>query len=291
MPAAPIGWFLPEDVPGRKDSEGSTGSRSLSQRRRMRQSHYTLREEVCKPVQHPEKEDSRDRPGLASPYLCLPNMPENGQSENADRKDPRHSSARHTCHENGGPLRKPLFGVSPMGLIGAGSFLIELDGNWLTSGWQLLTLIHVDQHADTLPEHAGMSLTYWLIGGFPSLSIRIGAIAINDMTATIGQKPYVTHAKKSIATFKLREGALTTLNSRQESLRERVELIHHRGIAEPIFMNNLFPTDGTSRWRQERISPCNEQGECDEQKKCGLLVQGPIQKSRVPMKQRLLTEG
>lgn len=51
-----------------------------------------------------------------------------------------------------------------------------------------------------------MSLTYWLIGGFPSLSIRIGAIAINDMTATIGQKPYVTHAKKSIATFKLREG-------------------------------------------------------------------------------------
>ena len=53
-----------------------------------------------------------------------------------------------------------------------------------------------------------MSLTYWLIGGFPSLSIRIGAIAINDMTATItiGQKPYVTHAKKSIATLKLREG-------------------------------------------------------------------------------------
>lgn len=30
--------------------------------------------------------------------------------------------------------------------------------------------------------------------------------AINDMTAIIGQKPYVTHAKKSIATFKLREG-------------------------------------------------------------------------------------
>jgi len=55
-------------------------------------------------------------------------MPENGKSENADRKDPRHSSARHTCHENGGPLRKPPFGVSPMGLIGAGSFLIELDG-------------------------------------------------------------------------------------------------------------------------------------------------------------------
>lgn len=54
-----------------------------------------------------------------------------------------------------------------------------------TSGWQLLTLIHVDQHADTLPEHAGMSLTYWLIGRFPSLSIRIGAIAINEMTATI----------------------------------------------------------------------------------------------------------
>lgn len=84
---------------------------------------------------------------------------------------------------------------------------------------------------------------------------------------------------------------LTTLNSRPESLREIVELIHHRGIAEPILMNNLFPTDGTSRWGQERISPCNEQGECDEQKKCGLLVQGPIQKSRVPIKQRLLTEG
>lgn len=48
-----------------------------------------------------------------------------------------------------------------------------------------------------------MSLTYWLIGGFPSLSI--GAIAINDMTATIGHKP---HANQSIATFKLREGML-----------------------------------------------------------------------------------
>ena len=65
MPAAPIGWFLPEDVPGRKDSEGSTGSRSLSQRRRMRQSHYTLREEVCKPVQHPEKE-------VLDESVCLP---------------------------------------------------------------------------------------------------------------------------------------------------------------------------------------------------------------------------
>ena len=30
--------------------------------------------------------------------------------------------------------------------------------------------------------------------------------AIADMTAITGQKPYVTHAKKSIATFKLREG-------------------------------------------------------------------------------------
>jgi len=82
----------------------------------------------------------------------------------------------------------------------------ELADLFSTSGWQLLTFIHVDQHADTLPEHAGMSLTYWLIGGFPYLSIRIGAIAINDITATIGQKPSVTHAKKSIATFKLREG-------------------------------------------------------------------------------------
>lgn len=30
--------------------------------------------------------------------------------------------------------------------------------------------------------------------------------AINDMTAITGQKPYTTYAKKSIATFKLREG-------------------------------------------------------------------------------------
>ena len=30
--------------------------------------------------------------------------------------------------------------------------------------------------------------------------------AINDMTCISGQKPYVTYAKKSIATFKLREG-------------------------------------------------------------------------------------
>jgi large subunit ribosomal protein L5 len=30
--------------------------------------------------------------------------------------------------------------------------------------------------------------------------------AINDLTAITGQKPYVTHAKKSIATYKLREG-------------------------------------------------------------------------------------
>lgn len=30
--------------------------------------------------------------------------------------------------------------------------------------------------------------------------------AINDMTIITGQKPYITYAKKSIATFKLREG-------------------------------------------------------------------------------------
>lgn len=30
--------------------------------------------------------------------------------------------------------------------------------------------------------------------------------AISDLTAITGQKPYTTHAKKSIATFKLREG-------------------------------------------------------------------------------------
>jgi len=30
--------------------------------------------------------------------------------------------------------------------------------------------------------------------------------AIKDMTAITGQKPYTTYAKKSIATFKLREG-------------------------------------------------------------------------------------
>lgn len=107
-------------------------------------------------------------------------------------------------------------------------------------------------------------------------------MGIIDHLATVGQ--YSTYAYVKLS-------QLTTLNSRPESLRERVELIHHRGIAEPIFIKNLFPTDGTSRWRQERISPCNEQGECDEQKKCGLLVQGPIQKSRVQMKQRQLTEG
>lgn len=109
-------------------------------------------------------------------------------------------------------------------------------------------------------------------------------MGIIDHLATAG--PYSTYAYVKLTWNR----QLTTLNSRPESLRERVELIHHRGIAEPIFIKNLFPTDGTSRWRQERISPCNEQGECDEQKKCGLLVQGPMKKSRVPMKQRLLTE-
>jgi large subunit ribosomal protein L5 len=54
--------------------------------------------------------------------------------------------------------------------------------------------------------------------------------AIADMTAITGQKPYVTHAKKSIATFKLREGMkigckVTLRKSRMYEFLERLVII------------------------------------------------------------------
>jgi len=54
--------------------------------------------------------------------------------------------------------------------------------------------------------------------------------AIADMTAITGQKPYATHAKKSIATFKLREGMkigckVTLRNDRMFEFLERLVIV------------------------------------------------------------------
>jgi len=54
--------------------------------------------------------------------------------------------------------------------------------------------------------------------------------AINDMTAITGQKPFVTHAKKSIAAFKLREGMklgckVTLRKSRMYEFLERLVIV------------------------------------------------------------------
>lgn len=53
---------------------------------------------------------------------------------------------------------------------------------------------------------------------------------ISDMTAITGQKPYATHAKKSIASFKLREGMkigckVTLRKSRMYDFLERLVLV------------------------------------------------------------------
>lgn len=125
----------------------------------------------------------------------------------------------------------------------------------------------------------GRKSGYLVLGGHLS-GARVGII---DHLATVG--PYSTYAYVKLTWNR----QLTTLNSRPESLRERVEFIHHRGIAEPIFMNNLFPrADGDRKGSPLAMSKASAM---NKKKKCGLLVQGPIQKSRVPMKQRLLTEG
>lgn len=71
------------------------------------------------------------RPCIARPIfvfqICLrtvsPKMP-------IERTQGIHQRGIHVMK---GPFRKPLFGVSPMGLIGAGSFLIELYGNLAVS--------------------------------------------------------------------------------------------------------------------------------------------------------------
>ena len=54
--------------------------------------------------------------------------------------------------------------------------------------------------------------------------------AISDLTMITGQKPYVTHAKKSIATFKLREGMkigckVTLRRDRMYEFLERVVIV------------------------------------------------------------------
>lgn len=54
--------------------------------------------------------------------------------------------------------------------------------------------------------------------------------AVADMTAITGQKPYITHAKKSIATFKLREGMkigckVTLRNDRMFEFLERLVIV------------------------------------------------------------------
>jgi large subunit ribosomal protein L5 len=54
--------------------------------------------------------------------------------------------------------------------------------------------------------------------------------AIKDMTAITGQKPYTTYAKKSIATFKLRQGMkigckVTLRRSRMYEFLERLTMI------------------------------------------------------------------
>lgn len=61
--------------------------------------------------------------------------------------------------------------------------------------------------------------------------------AINDMTAITGQKPYTTHAKKSIATFKLREGMklgckVTLRRSRMYEFLERLVIVAFPRVKE-----------------------------------------------------------
>lgn len=73
--------------------------------------------------------------------------------------------------------------------------------------------------------------------------------AVNDMTAISGQKPYITHAKKSIAGFKLREGMklgckVTLRRDRMYEFLERLVLIalprvkEFRGLSAKSFDGN-----------------------------------------------------
>ncbi len=70
--------------------------------------------------------------------------------------------------------------------------------------------------------------------------------AIGDMTAITGQKPYTTHAKKSIASFKLREGMklgckVTLRRDRMYEFLERLVLValprvkEFRGLSSKSF--------------------------------------------------------
>lgn len=62
------------------------------------------------------------------------------------------------------------------------------------------------------------------------LDSKVINFAINDLTAISGQKPYTTYAKKSIATFKLREGMklgckVTLRRDRMYEFLERLVLV------------------------------------------------------------------
>lgn len=78
---------------------------------------------------------------------------------------------------------------------------------------------------------------------------KVIPFAVSDLTAISGQKPVVTHAKKSIATFKLREempiGCKVTLRKqRMYDFMERLVLIalprvrDFRGVSEKSFDGN-----------------------------------------------------
>ena len=74
--------------------------------------------------------------------------------------------------------------------------------------------------------------------------------AVADLTAITGQKPYITHAKKSIASFKLREGMkigckVTLRNDRMFEFLERLVIVALPRVKEfKGFSTNSFDGKG-----------------------------------------------